>query len=276
MHPNLSDTKYHENYPFMCFFKITVPNVVGYLKTDFVCFFYFLNKYRLSAQPYANEAEQFHSDDSLETVDRRITRKTDRGRWKVTTVEDDRHQVCMVLNDRTASSRQLAARWSTATSVLITASSIRRRLLHLGLRARVPLYRIPLTANHRRLRLQWAHEHRVRPYAGERCLPGCVIERHSGLPDLWFGVQFRIMDDPFCYELRPAYSPDMSPIEHVWDLVGRRLARDPCPAASKEKHLLRIQAIWNSLPQADIQNLFDSMLRRIAALIAARNGYTKY
>ncbi|GFU81388.1 hypothetical protein TNCV_1380561 [Trichonephila clavipes] len=27
----------------------------------------------------------------------------------------------------------------------------------------------------------------------------------------------------------PANSPDMSPIEHVWDLVGRRLARDPRP-----------------------------------------------
>ncbi|GFV91112.1 transposable element Tcb1 transposase [Trichonephila clavipes] len=74
----------------------------------------------------------------------------------------------------------------------------------------------------------------------------------------------------------PAYSPDMSPIEHVWDLVGRRLARDPRPAASKDELLLRIQAIWNSLPQADIQNLFDSMPRRIAALIAARTGYTKY
>ncbi|GFU04742.1 hypothetical protein TNCV_4377701 [Trichonephila clavipes] len=29
-----------------------------------------------------------------------------------------------------------------------------------------------------------------------------------------------------------AYSPHMSPIEHVWDLVGRRIARDPSPAAS--------------------------------------------
>ncbi|GFX29277.1 transposable element Tcb1 transposase [Trichonephila clavipes] len=67
---------------------------------------------------------------------------------------------------------------------------------------------IPLTANLRRLRLQWAHEHRarqadwhqvvfsdesscnlwyhetrirVRLYTGERCLPECVIERQSGL-----------------------------------------------------------------------------------------------
>ncbi|GFW92807.1 hypothetical protein TNCV_1736001 [Trichonephila clavipes] len=28
-----SDTKYHEHYPFMRFFKITVPNVVGYLNS---------------------------------------------------------------------------------------------------------------------------------------------------------------------------------------------------------------------------------------------------
>ncbi|GFY31686.1 transposable element Tcb1 transposase [Trichonephila clavipes] len=74
----------------------------------------------------------------------------------------------------------------------------------------------------------------------------------------------------------PAYSPDMSPIEHVWDLVGRRLARDPRPADSQHELLLRIQAIWNSLPQADIQNLFDSMPRRLAALIVAHCGYTKY
>ncbi|GFX65776.1 hypothetical protein TNCV_2043101 [Trichonephila clavipes] len=68
----------------------------------------------------------------------------------------------------------------------------------------------------------------------------------------------------------------MSPIEHMWDLVGRRLARDLRPAASKDELLLPIQAIWNSLPQADIQNLFDSMPRRIAALIAEGGGCTKY
>ncbi|GFV25893.1 uncharacterized protein TNCV_3868601 [Trichonephila clavipes] len=43
----------------------------------------------------------------------------------------------------------------------------------------------------------------------------------------------------------PVYSPDMSPIAHVWDLVGRRLARDPRPAASKDELLLRIQAIFH-------------------------------
>ncbi|GFV65799.1 transposable element Tcb2 transposase [Trichonephila clavipes] len=193
----------------------------------------------------------------------------------------------------------------------MSALSIRRRLLHRRLRIMVPLYRIPLTANHRRLRLQWAHEHRAwqadwhqvvfsdesrinlwdhdgcirfRRHAGERCLPECVIEglKH---PELWFGVRFRIMDDPICYELRPNTCNfflcllicwDMSPIVHVWDSVGWRLAHVPRPAVSKDELLLRIQAIWNSFPQADIQNLFDSMPRHIATLIAARGGYTKY
>ncbi|GFW36583.1 transposable element Tcb2 transposase [Trichonephila clavipes] len=182
--------------------------------------------------------------------------------------------------------------------------------------------RIPLTANHRLLRLQWAQEHRawqadwhqvafsdesrcnlwdhdgcicVRRYAGERCLPECIIERHNSLiPRTQFWVRFRIISDPICYELRdnvhphvektvrdfcsaqhmqllpwPAYSRDTSHIEHLWYLIGRRLPRDLRPAASKDELLLHIQAKWIFLPQADIQNLFDSMPRRIAALIPA-------
>ncbi|GFV55274.1 hypothetical protein TNCV_5010211 [Trichonephila clavipes] len=72
--------------------------------------------------------------------------------------------------------------------------------------------------------------------------------------------------------LWPAYSP----IEHVWDFVGQRLARDLRPTASKDELLLHMQAIWNSLLQADIQNLFASVPFCIATLIATRGGYFKY
>ncbi|GFT54024.1 transposable element Tc1 transposase [Trichonephila clavipes] len=87
------------------------------------------------------------------TDEHRITRKTGSGRRNMTSAHDDRDLLRMAVNDCTASSRQLTARWATATDVLMSASSIRRRLLHRGLRARVPLYRILFTANHRRLRL---------------------------------------------------------------------------------------------------------------------------
>ncbi|GFX12109.1 transposable element Tcb2 transposase [Trichonephila clavipes] len=112
----------------------------------------------------------------------------------------------------------------------------------------------------------WDHDGRirVRRYAGERCLPEWVIERHSGLtPGVMQDnarpqVAKTVLDFSSSQHMQllswPAYSLDMSPIEHLWDLVGRRLARDPLPAASKDE-----QAIGNSLPQAYIQNLFDSI-----------------
>ncbi|GFX47343.1 HTH_Tnp_Tc3_2 domain-containing protein [Trichonephila clavipes] len=77
------------------------------------------------------------------TDEHRKTRKTASGRRKETSERNDRHLLRLVGNDCTASFRQLAARWSTATGVLMSASSIRRRLLHRGLRSRMPLYRIP-------------------------------------------------------------------------------------------------------------------------------------
>ncbi|GFW51593.1 transposable element Tc1 transposase [Trichonephila clavipes] len=94
------------------------------------------------------------------TDEGRTARKSGSGPRNVTSARDDRRLVRMTQADPTASSRQLAAQWSTATGVSLCASSIRRRLLQRGLRARIPLYRIPLTQNHRRLRLHWANVHR--------------------------------------------------------------------------------------------------------------------
>ncbi|GFT58294.1 hypothetical protein TNCV_2118101 [Trichonephila clavipes] len=53
----------------------------------------------------------------------------------------------------------------------------------------------------------------------------------------------------------PAFLTDMLPMEHMWDLVSRRIDSDPRPAASKDELLQRIKAIRNSVPQEDIQNL---------------------
>ncbi|GFX66741.1 transposable element Tc1 transposase [Trichonephila clavipes] len=94
------------------------------------------------------------------TDEGRTARKSGSGPRNVTSAREDRRLVRMAQTDRTAFSRQLAAQWSTATRVSLCASSIRRHLLQRGLRARIPLCRIPLTQNHRRLRLHWANVHR--------------------------------------------------------------------------------------------------------------------
>ncbi|GFV40809.1 hypothetical protein TNCV_2590561 [Trichonephila clavipes] len=70
------------------------------------------------------------------------------------------------------SSRQLAARWSTATGVLMSALLIRRRLFSSPwIACKVAFTKDP----------PHGKPSTVARYAGERCLPECVIERHSGL-----------------------------------------------------------------------------------------------
>ncbi|GFX28067.1 hypothetical protein TNCV_2928411 [Trichonephila clavipes] len=65
---------------------------------------------------------------------------------------------------------------------------------------------------------------------------------------------------------QPTYSLDILPIEHMWDLVGRHLAR---LQLQKTNFCCAYKQYGNSLHQADIQNLF-SMPRYIAPLIATR------
>ena len=72
----------------------------------------------------------------------------------------------------------------------------------------------------------------------------------------------------------PARLPDMSPIDHVWDMVGRRLIRQGLPAPTVDTLWAVAQTAWRDIPQEDIQGLFDSMPRRIETLIAANEGFT--
>lgn len=74
----------------------------------------------------------------------------------------------------------------------------------------------------------------------------------------------------------PAYSPDMSPIEHVWDVLDRRIRRRvPGPATVPELRLALVEE-WENIPQASIDHLVASMRRRCVALRQARGGHTRY
>ncbi|GFX91276.1 transposable element Tcb1 transposase [Trichonephila clavipes] len=70
----------------------------------------------------------------------------------------------------------------------------------------------------------------------------------------------------------PARSPDLSPIEHVWTLLGRQLQ----PSRDTGELTAQMQRLWQDLPQGVISDLIESMPRRISACIAARGGFTTY
>ncbi|GFV21842.1 putative transposase like protein [Trichonephila clavipes] len=74
----------------------------------------------------------------------------------------------------------------------------------------------------------------------------------------------------------PGNSPDMNPLENVWELMKREVAKDVI--TNKTQLLERIIHVWNHHPQMQetVQSCIDSMPCRIEALIVAKGGLTKY
>ncbi|GFW82161.1 transposable element Tcb2 transposase [Trichonephila clavipes] len=64
----------------------------------------------------------------------------------------------------------------------------------------------------------------------------------------------------------PACSPDLNPIEHVWDILGRRIAARPRPPATVRDLEIALLEEWNSIPQSLIDNLIASMANRRSIL----------
>ena len=74
----------------------------------------------------------------------------------------------------------------------------------------------------------------------------------------------------------PAMSPDMNPIEHVWDFIGRKInQRNPKCQIIDELRTAILQE-WQQFPQERLRRLVRSMARRVTELHNKRGGYTRY
>ncbi|CAH1978256.1 unnamed protein product [Acanthoscelides obtectus] len=74
----------------------------------------------------------------------------------------------------------------------------------------------------------------------------------------------------------PPRSPDLSPIEHVWDMMGRRLLNLQRPPQTLEALREELVVAWNELPQEDIDHLIRSMPRRVGECVAHQGASTHY
>nr|CAH7758233.1 unnamed protein product [Callosobruchus chinensis] len=189
---------------------------------------------------------------------------------------------------------------------VISSATIRRRVLASGLR--VPL----LTAGHRTARLQWARAHQdwLLPqwsnvlYSDESRF-GLVSDDYR--EKVWREKHHNSIVQPLCNEIgdqfifmddnarphrtravqqalengniarleRPAMSPDMNPIEHVWDYVSRAIFNRNNPPRSTQELIVAATEEWVNIPQEVINNLIIGMHRRVDALIRKRGGNAK-
>jgi len=74
----------------------------------------------------------------------------------------------------------------------------------------------------------------------------------------------------------PAQSPDLNPIENLWDELVRRVrAHKPRPKNKRELFTV-IKNEWENIEIVKLNNLIDSMPRRVAAVIKNKGNPTKY
>ena len=74
----------------------------------------------------------------------------------------------------------------------------------------------------------------------------------------------------------PPQSPDLNPIEHLWNVIKKRVLQYESPPTSIDQLWARLCEQWNLIPAEVCQNLIESMPRRCEAVIKAKGGHTKY
>ncbi|GFS91977.1 transposable element Tcb1 transposase [Trichonephila clavipes] len=204
-----------------------------------------------------------------------------------TTSREDTQIVCMTVMDCSVTSRTVAQHIEFVTHHSVSARPIRRRLQQSGLSARRPLLALPFTQNHIRLHRQKCDEkRRIQRYISEvvepvvlpklQGLDTAIFQQDNARPHLANIVQRFFVNPQIELLPWPALSPDISPIENMWSMVAQRLTQITTPAAIPDQIWQRVEAALSDVPREHIQSLFESMPRRVAAVISNNFGYSGY
>ena len=74
----------------------------------------------------------------------------------------------------------------------------------------------------------------------------------------------------------PAVSPDLNPIEHLWDMLERRVRPLITPACTLPELRRLLTQEWDRIPQRAIDRLIRSMRGRINECLMRQGGHTHY
>ncbi|GFX49270.1 transposable element Tcb2 transposase [Trichonephila clavipes] len=74
----------------------------------------------------------------------------------------------------------------------------------------------------------------------------------------------------------PARSPDLNPIENVWDALERQVAGRNYPPTNKNTLIRSLTEEWDKLPQQLLDNVVQSMVRRGECCITLHGGHIPY
>ncbi len=83
-------------------------------------------------------------------------------------------------------------------------------------------------------------------------------------------------DNEFTLLKWPSQSPDLNPIEHLWDVVEQEIRIMDVQPTNLQQLRDAIMSIWTKISEECFQHLVESMPRRIKAILKAKGGPIQY
>ncbi len=83
-------------------------------------------------------------------------------------------------------------------------------------------------------------------------------------------------DNEFIFLKWPPQSPDLNPIEHLWDVVEREIRIMDVQLTNLQKLCDVIMSIWTKISEECFQHLVESMPQIIKTVLKAKVGPTRY
>ncbi|GFU40514.1 transposable element Tcb2 transposase [Trichonephila clavipes] len=74
----------------------------------------------------------------------------------------------------------------------------------------------------------------------------------------------------------PAFSPDLNPLENVWGALGRQVAGRNYPPTNKNTLIRALTEEWDKFPEKLLDNVVQSMVRRVECCITLHGGHIPY
>ncbi|GFU39777.1 DDE_3 domain-containing protein [Trichonephila clavipes] len=71
-------------------------------------------------------------------------------------------------------------------------------------------------------------------------------------------------------------SPDLNPIEHLWDELERRLRSQPNQPSSLQALTSAVMDAWKAIHMVTYQKLVENLPKSVQAVIHAKGGPTSY
>jgi transposase len=144
-----------------------------------------------------------------------------------------------------------------------------------SLGGRTDLYLLPSgTMNGQRYRDEVLDPY-VRPYAGA-IGDTFILQDDNARPHRSRLVDQYLQENTIQRMEWPARSPDLNPIEHVWDALGRRIAALNPPPQNIQGLRRALEQQWSLLPTELLDTIINSMKHRCESCIAVRGDHTQY